>query len=464
MEWRRLFLPPVRGLCAAIALGLLPLPANALCPANLATVIEPQLQHPQWQAGQWGIDVRNLSTGEVLYSYQAEKLFLVASNVKLTTTLAALSHWGAQHRFQTVISAVGRSPALERLRIQGGFDPSLRDHDLARMARRLAAQGIQRIQTLEIGGAAPVWTEPTWAIEDLSMGYGATVTRLSVNQNALEIDATPQQIGQPLALAWRQPSATLGWQVVNETRTVATTEPEFLESEVTNRQITIRGQLHVGSPAGDIRVPLPHPASYIQAQIEQALQAAGITVERSVFVDSPDHLPQILLRHASPPLAELMVPINQESDNFYAEMLYVALEQAQPGYRQRYLEGHRIGTAVLVDGSGLSRQNWLTPRALTTLLEAVSRRPEFPLWRRSLPLAGTSGTLRRRFQNTPGRVWAKTGTLRGVVALSGYAEPTRHPPLVFSIVLNQAGTSTAELRRGLDAIVLQLLELTECKT
>ncbi|WP_448514438.1 D-alanyl-D-alanine carboxypeptidase, partial [Parathermosynechococcus lividus] len=83
---------------------------------------------------------------------------------------------------------------------------------------------------------------------------------------------------------------------------------------------------------------------------------------------------------------------------------------------------------------------------------------------RSLPLAATSGTLRNRFQGTAaqGRVWAKTGTLRGVVALAGYAAPPHHPPLAFSIVLNQAGTPTPQLRNGLDAIVLELIKLANC--
>jgi len=454
-----------RGLIAAIALGLgSPALARAICPAELGTAIERHLQQPQWQSGQWGIAVQVLGTGAVLYSHQADKLFLVASNVKLTTTAAALAYWGANYRLETVISATGRSPQLERLRVQGGFDPSLSDQDLQQIARTLAQQGVQRIQTLEIAGAQKTWIEPTWALEDLKMGDAAAVTRLSVNQNALEVDALPQQLGQPLTLVWRQPTAARSWQLVNQTRTVATSEPEFLEAEVGDRQITIRGQLHVGSAAGDIRVPLPQPAPYIQGQIEQALQAAGITVEGTTLIEATDHLPEVLLRHASPPIGELIVPINQNSDNFYAEMLYAALEQARSGYRQEYLDQQGLGTVVLVDGSGLSRQNWLTPHALTTLLQGVYRRPDYPLWRRSLPLAATSGTLRNRFQGTAaqGRVWAKTGTLRGVVALAGYAAPPHHPPLAFSIVLNQAGTPTPQLRNGLDAIVLELIKLANC--
>lgn len=117
-----------------------------------------------------------------------------------------------------------------------------------------------------------------------------------------------------------------------------------------------------------------------------------------------------------------------------------------------------------MDGSGLSRQNWLTPNGLVTLLQQMVRTEHASLWWRSLPLAGRSGTLRQRLRNTAAqdRVWAKTGTLRGVVALAGYVEPVQDRPLVFSIVLNQAGTTPLQLRSGLDRIVLLLAQLQAC--
>ncbi|QLL29577.1 D-alanyl-D-alanine carboxypeptidase/D-alanyl-D-alanine-endopeptidase [Thermosynechococcus sichuanensis E542] len=453
MAWLRWLLPP-----ASLIVLLVSPAAFGLCRQDLARALQQEIQSPQWQRGQWGIVVRDLTTGDLLYDYQGEKLFLVASNVKLTTVAAALDYWGVNHTFVTTLSA--RSPDRTTVRLQGSFDPSFSSQDLQQMAANLAQQGIRQIPVLEIGGVTPVTIEPTWAIEDLTMGYAAVVTRFSVNQNALNLEVVPQQLGQPLAL--RQPAAN--FRVVNETRTVAPSEPEFLESEVHSQQIIVRGQLHGGSKPAEMRIPLSEPIPYLQQQVQRAFAQAGIQVQQIRLVETAEPLADVLVRHTSPPLGALILPILQESDNFYAEMLLAALEAAQPGYRQRYLQQIGVQGAVLVDGSGLSRQNWLTPNGLVTLLQQMARTGYASLWRRSLPLAGRSGTLRQRFRNTAAqdRVWAKTGTLRGVVALAGYVEPVQDRPLVFSLVVNQGGEATTQLRAGLDRIVVLLAQSETC--
>lgn len=453
MAWLRWLLSPASVLLLVVAPA-----AFGLCRQDLTRAIQQEMQNPQWQRGQWGMVVRDLTTGEVLYDYQGEKLFLVASNVKLTTAAAALAYWGANHRFVTTLS--GRSPDRTTVRLQGSFDPSFSSKDLQQMAASLAQQGVREIPILEIGGVRPVTIEPTWAIEDLATGDAAVVTRFSVNQNALHLEVIPQQLAQPLALRQRDRSLP----VVNATRTVATTEPEFLDSEVDGQQIIVRGQLHVGSEPAAMRIPLREPTPYLQQQVQRTFAEAGIQVQQIRLVAALDPLADILVRHASPPLGELIVPVLQDSDNFYAEMLLAALEVAQPGYRQRYLGQIGVQGAVLVDGSGLSRQNWLTPSGLVTLLQEMAHTDHASLWRRSLPLAGRSGTLRQRFRNTAAadRLWAKTGTLRGVVALSGYVEPLQDRPLVFSLVVNQGGAAMAPLRAAVDQIGVLLAQLQTC--
>lgn len=453
MTWLRWLLPP-----ASLIVLLIAPTAFGLCRQDLARALQQEIQNPQWQRGQWGMVVRDLTTGDLLYDYQGEKLFLVASNVKLTTVAAALDYWGANHVFETTLSA--RSPDQTTVRLQGSFDPSFSSQDLQQMATRLAQQGIRQVPILEIGGVTPVTIEPTWAIEDLTMGYAAVVTRFSLNQNALNLEVIPQQLGQPLVLRQRQTH----FRLVNETRTVAPSEQEFLESEVRGQQIIVRGQLRGGSEPAEMRIPLSEPIPYLQQQVQRAFAQAGIQVQQIRLVETAEPLPDVLVRHSSASLGALILPILQESDNFYAEMLLAALEAAQPGYRQRYLRQIGVQGAVLVDGSGLSRQNWLTPNGLVTLLQQIARTDHASLWRRSLPLAGRSGTLRQRFRNTAAqdRVWAKTGTLRGVVALAGYVEPMQDRPLVFSLVVNQGGEGTAQLRAGLDRIVVLLAQLQTC--
>lgn len=118
----------------------------------------------------------------------------------------------------------------------------------------------------------------------------------------------------------------------------------------------------------------------------------------------------------------------------------------------------------IVDGSGLSRSNRAQPSAFVTLLKSMHTHPESSLFRRSLPVAGVSGTLRNRFRNTAaqGNLQAKTGTLRGVRALSGYLENDSYGTLAFSIVVNQPGQSGQVLLHAIDQIVLYARQVEPC--
>ncbi|MEM8637760.1 MAG: D-alanyl-D-alanine carboxypeptidase [Cyanobacteria bacterium P01_G01_bin.54] len=155
--------------------------------------------------------------------------------------------------------------------------------------------------------------------------------------------------------------------------------------------------------------------------------------------------------------------INQRSHNGYADSLLrriggpTAARQAlgqlgiTDGYRQ-------------ADGSGLSRQNLVTPYAVVQILQAMNYAYGREVFYRSLPVAGRSGTLSRRFRSTAAQdiVRAKTGTLRGVRALSGYLEHPRYGRLVFSILINQPGQNGQTLLNGIDHIVLQIATLQTC--
>ena len=119
---------------------------------------------------------------------------------------------------------------------------------------------------------------------------------------------------------------------------------------------------------------------------------------------------------------------------------------------------------ILADGSGLSRHNLISPEALVQTLRFMANSPAASIYRQSLPIAGESGTLKNRLNSTPNRVilQAKTGTLSGVSALSGYIEVPDYEPLVFSIIVNQSDLSAASMRSATDEIVLLLNRLRRC--
>ncbi|MEJ1934968.1 D-alanyl-D-alanine carboxypeptidase, partial [Nostoc sp. NIES-2111] len=119
---------------------------------------------------------------------------------------------------------------------------------------------------------------------------------------------------------------------------------------------------------------------------------------------------------------------------------------------------------VLADGSGLSRRSLVTPEVLVQTLQGMAKTPAADIYRASLPLAGKSGTLINRLRNTPaeGIVQAKTGTLSGAIALSGYVNSPQYPPLVFSIMVNQSEQPASVLRQAIDEIVVLLAQLRTC--
>ena len=157
---------------------------------------------------------------------------------------------------------------------------------------------------------------------------------------------------------------------------------------------------------------------------------------------------------------------NLRSDNAYANVLLSYLGGSQSV--QQALTGLGVDTNGyrLSDGSGLSRNNLATPRTLVSTLKAMYNAPGHDVFLASLPVAGISGTLKNRLQQTAaqGTVRAKTGTLRGVKALSGYLDHPEYGTLVFSIITNQPiGQPSADVVKGIDDIVLQLSKLFSCQ-
>jgi D-alanyl-D-alanine carboxypeptidase/D-alanyl-D-alanine-endopeptidase (penicillin-binding protein 4) len=176
----------------------------------------------------------------------------------------------------------------------------------------------------------------------------------------------------------------------------------------------------------------------------------------------------------SSPLSALLVETNQESNNLYAEVLLRTLgaggsgDTTEQGLKKITETLTALGvnsqSYVLVDGSGLSRQNLVSPEAIAQTLKLMAQTPQAAIYRASLPTAGVNGTLGGRFLNTTaqGHLQAKTGTLTAVSALSGYLDVPSYQPLVFSILLNQSDQSPTLQRQAIDEIILLLTRLHPC--
>lgn len=173
--------------------------------------------------------------------------------------------------------------------------------------------------------------------------------------------------------------------------------------------------------------------------------------------------PQSSIRSTS--LSNWIAITNRRSNNSYADVLLSHIGGSRVAKQTLSKLGVNPRSFHLADGSGLSRNNLATPRALVQLLRAMYYDRNQEVFLSSLPVAGVSGTLRNRLKNTPvrGRVLAKTGTLRGVRALSGYLDHPEYGTLAFSIIVNQPNRSGTSLVRAIDRIVLNLNQTIPCE-
>ena len=488
--WQRLQPWLVGSLGLAVVSGLggrSPLLAAPLCAADLEPQINAILhQQPAARRAHWGIVVAPVAGGEPLYTRAAEQFFIPASNIKLLTTAAALQHFGPAHRVHTTV--YGHTGGGETtVQIVGQGDPTLTATSLQTLAQQVA----QQLPTL--GATAQIdrlilddtyfqgeAINPNWEWEDLQAGYGAPVTSLILDGNAILLRLTPQQIGQPLRVAFASPLDAQDWPLENRSRTVAPSELEEVQVVQDGHRQTLQvvGQLRAGSAAEDVAIATPAPTLRFLRHFRAALTGAGLTVRRAEVAPQPSvPLPQTLAVQASPPLAEWVAIANAESENLYAETLLYLIGQdraiAQTSTRAAGIAGVEVILAELgvdptgidqADGSGLSRKNLATPTAFVQTLQAMQRSPHGQVYRDSLAVAGVSGTLRNRFQGTPvvGRLQGKSGAISGIAALSGYLTPAHHPPLAFSILVNHFDQPVRTIRPSIDDIVVLLADLQTC--
>ncbi|MGL5132600.1 MAG: D-alanyl-D-alanine carboxypeptidase/D-alanyl-D-alanine endopeptidase, partial [Planktothrix sp.] len=239
--------------------------------------------------------------------------------------------------------------------------------------------------------------------------------------------------------------------------------------------IRISGQLRVNGEPESVYAAVIEPTNNFIQQFQKILINSGIKVLETSIASNFSHPQEELAFVESPPLSELIKTTNLESNNVFAESLLRTLgaqnsgvDSVESGLKEIKLILNQLGidpnSYQLFDGSGLSRNNLVTPLVLVQTLRTMATSPLAELYQNSLPIGGVSGTLKRRFtdNSTTGIVQAKTGTMTGVTSLSGYISPPDYQPLVFSITINQTNLSTQELRKAVDEIVLLLTQLKSC--
>lgn len=476
--------------------------------ANLSRRIEALLRKPQLRRGFWGIVVAQLPSGKVLYARNAERLFQPASNMKLFTTAAALELLGPDFVFLTTVESDGKPDSagkVSNLILVGRGDPNISGRDLPyqydspnkgpadavlqELAEKVRAHGVREVTGEIVADDRYFLYEPfshDWSAEDLQWGYGAPITALAFNDNALRLYVAPGEKDGAPANVRLEPIGDY-YRLNNrlETSAAETEKQVFVERLPGSMTLDVWGQIPLGTPEDYDTVAIADPARVAGELFKRALEARGIKVGGGVktleltrvdaagqvdpFAPSPGRV--VLAEHQSIPLSEEIKVINKASQNLHAEMLLRTLARERKKFGsltvglkmlQEFAGEIDIDPDAVkfADGSGLSREALVTPGAIVKLLVHMEKSPRASVYFDSLPVAGEDGTLATRFRRTraESRIHAKTGTIDHVNTLSGYMVLPSGRKLAFSVLADNHDMQDALALKALDAVALAIYD------
>jgi D-alanyl-D-alanine carboxypeptidase/D-alanyl-D-alanine-endopeptidase (penicillin-binding protein 4) len=441
---------------------------------------------------QWGVKVESLRTGETLYSYNAHRFLLPASNQKLLSSAVAAERLGWDYHFSTRLLATGPIDADGTLQgdlvVVGNGDPTINPRHDSRAnafdawAATLMRSGVRSING-RIVGDDNAFAEPGlgagWTWENLSYGFGTAIGALQFNENQVRLTISPAAVGSPPGVLASPPFHGMVVEMLATTAAAGAETSADVRRLPGSRKLQVIGEIAADAKPVNITASVENPTELFVNALEAALEHKGIPVKGGAV--DVDDLPapldltnatQLLVDY-SPPLREIIDVCLKWSRNEYAEtLLRTVAPPGQPRTADDALDvlreqlaawGVLPSSVVPADGSGLSRQDYVTAHALTQLLTYLWMEPRHAdVFRSTLPVAGVSGTLAERMQGTPleGRVWAKTGTLSSVRGLSGYLLTRVGEPIVFSMLSNNYQVPTDEIDAAMEQALLRVFELT----
>ncbi len=452
-------------------------PAEAALQAKLAALIE-KSGLGGGLAGGIGAVVADVATGKRLYTLNPEVPRNPASNMKVLTAATALTELGPEYRLRTTVSGApdphGHVPSLL---VRGEGDPSLSYADLLDVARRLLDAGVHEVDEIVIDGSyfdaqilPPAFEQQPKEIA----AFRAAVAAVSVDRNAYTLRLLPgAEADAPAQASLHCPDH---FALDAQLTTSAGGAPK-VSAEQTPRgdqlALVVRGSVPMGSRNIGYERRVESPLAYAGHCMRAALRTHGIAGAQAVRVGKLEDAPPLLVTHESAPLSVLLQRVGKYSDNFVAEMLLKVIGARASGAPGSSRAGVARGEALLaklgvakegvqlVNGSGLFEGGSLSPNALVALLLYAQREPSIRAeYLSQLAIAGKDGTLATRLvELKPARVVrAKTGTLDGVVALTGYVlGPPGGRTLAFSILTSDVSGKQRAARDLTDEMVRALV-------
>ena len=469
------------------------------------TNVDPQLDRairsivdrPPYDQMFWGIHVRDMHDGAVLYERNAHRKFVPASNAKVLVVAAALEELGPDYRYETGLWATRplRGSTVEGpLVLDGRGDPTLSDRfqgnwrdAIAGLADLVYTSGVRRI-TGPLLIDASRWDSTsvpeTWMVGDIGWAFAASGGPFVIDEGRVQaVVLGGNEPGDPARVDW---SPDLGPERLVSDVVTGDSDSTFLRPDYRSAtgQIVLGGFVPPGRRKVE-RLAVRDPVRVAGELLADALRFRGIRIDGGVrFAWEPGEdlgsgclsgaitscsSATRIARLQSAPLIEIAHTVLAPSQNWVTEQLVRTLG-AERGERGSWPEGIRVIEETLSrefsvlsrdlqlrDGSGLSAYNLVTPRALTDILFRARIMDYGPAFRDALASPGEQGsTLQRRLTGLEDRLFAKTGTITHVNSLSGYLVRDNGREVVFSILTNSSGLETRDMRRAIDELLREL--------
>ena len=474
-------------------------PKRAAAAARFGVRAETLLDAAPSSKGDWGLLIVDAQTGETLFEKNANNYFVPASNMKLFTTALALAKLGPDYKFHTPLETRGTLSPDGTLSgdvvLVGRGDPNLSNRKfpyelkeefdgppeklLTKLADALLARGVKEIAGDVIGDDSyfPRERYPNgWEIDDMVWEYGAAISAIVVDDNTVALTLTPgEKMGDPVQASVAP--LTPDFVLQNE---VTTSEPGLKSDLTLTREpganlVVVRGTLPAKGAPRKLVLAIEEPAQHAASLLAALLGERGVKIDgkiRATHVAETDVTPRtVLAEHVSVPLGDSVKLVNKISQNLHTEMLLrtAARQNGLWSTPEEMLKtpqdfyaaaGIAPDDVIQTDGSGLSRHDLVTPRAVVTLLKHAQGQSWFAPYYASLPVAGIDGSLQDRMKGTvaAGRIHAKTGSVEHVRTLSGFAETPSGRRLIFSFLSNNQGGKGHEAADALNGLCVAMIE------
>lgn len=460
---------------------------------ELRNDIDVILQNNDLSTANVGLIVQSVKTGEYFYKYNETKNFIPASTLKIITTGTAINYLGKDFKFNTklyldgIISESGEFKG--NIIVKGFGDPTLSDNyksDIYSIfdfwISQLDSLGISSIKGNIIGDDSyfdNIYYPAGWSWDDMIYPYSAQVSALSIYDNSVDIIIEQgDTIGA--STKYRILPENSYVRVINNVNTISKgqgSEVEALRDPVTN-VIELYGNLEFDSTKSNRivkSVTIDQPTLFFLNVFKERLLKKNIKF-RGALLDSDDWNQEIkyyelnsLPDYESPSLAEIIKVINKKSHNLGAEILLKTLGKeiygvgsTQKGLEVVYSYLNKLGVQTsklsIVDGSGLSRLNLISPLSLNNFLYELNKSKNKDVFRKSLSIPNEEGTLKRRFINTLAEknIYAKTGSMNNVNSLVGFISTRDKELLSFVIFVNNFNTPQNIIKNIQDLICMRL--------